>query len=480
MDPVDVDFLQQLRATFAAEAQEHLQVVTAGLLELERELPVERRRAVVENVFRAAHSLKGAARAVEFGEIESVCQALEDSFAAWKQQDSGPTAVALDALHARLNRLAKLLAPASPPAPAPPPVAAAAAAARLQPEPAVPLVPNLDVSPRAPGPETVRVRADVLDARLLEVEELLAVKLAARQRVEELRELALQVQGWHGADTMVPGPAQLQALELALASSARAAERDRDTTARLVDDLLANVKQLLLLPFGAITAGLPKLVRDLCRAQGKEAELRIEGEDIPLDKRILDALRDPLLHLLRNCIDHGVEPPAERQRRGKPARAQVRLAATPLAGHRVQITLADDGAGLDLAGIQAAAVRQGLVGAQEAAQLAPQEAQALVFRSGLSTRTEVTDLSGRGLGLAIVQENVTRLGGEVTVESRPGAGTVFRLVLPARRASFRGILVRAAGQLLVVPTRQVERVARIPADAVRSLDERDAITLDGR
>src|SRR5688572_28683175 len=110
MDPVDVDFLQQLRATFAAEAQEHLQVVTAGLLELERELPVERRRAVVENVFRAAHSLKGAARAVEFGEIESVCQALEDSFAAWKQQDNGPTAVALDALRARLNRLAKLLA----------------------------------------------------------------------------------------------------------------------------------------------------------------------------------------------------------------------------------------------------------------------------------------------------------------------------------------------------------------------------------
>ena len=492
------DFLQQLRATFRVEAEEHLQVITTGLLHLEREGDAAQRKAIVEDVFRAAHSLKGAARAVEFRDIESACQSLEDIFAAWKRQDSQPTAAVLDQLHTRVTRLAALVGapayvmtlpqwtpgePAAAPQPAPvSPPPAVTAPAPAEPDPAAASVPMPEAGATAAA-GTVRVAVDVLDARLLEAEEMLAVKLGAGQRVADLRELTQRLHAWHGelvaaGDAQVPEP--LQALERTVVNLLRAAEQDRAAVAKQVDELVANSKKLLLLPFGTVSAPLAKLVRDLCREQGKEADLRLEGEDTVLDKRILDTLKDPLIHLLRNCVDHGIEPPAERVRRGKPARAQVRLSVRQLAGSKVQVTLADDGGGIDTAKVKAAAVQHGAIAPEDAASLTEAQAQALIFRSGVTTSPLITDLSGRGLGLAIVQEKAQRLGGSVSVDSRPGAGTTFRIIVPAMRASFRGILVQAAERLLVLPTTQVERVTRARAEAIRTVEGRDTVTLEGR
>jgi two-component system chemotaxis sensor kinase CheA len=448
----DAEFLQQLRATFRIEAQEHLQAIAAGLVQLEQ-APAGEQPALVETVFRAAHSLKGAAGAVELPDIERVCQGLEDTFAAWKRQASAPAPDTLDGLHALLDRLAALLALPAPAVPLPVRAATPTAASRAG--------------------ETVRVSVALLDARLTEAEEMLTVKLAARQRVDDLRTLQRRLRASHEPD-------QRQGLERQVAAFARAAEQDGEAIGKLVDELVANAKQLLLLPFASIASGLPKLVRDLCRAQGKEAQLEIAGEHIALDKRVLDALRDPLIHMLRNCVDHGIELPAERLRRGKPARARIRLAVAPVAGGKVRVTLADDGIGIDTAKVKATAVKQGLLAAADAGALSEADALALIFRSGFTTSPLLTDLSGRGLGLPIVQENAARLGGEVTVDSQPGAGTTFRIVVPAMRATFRGVLLEVAGRALVLPTMQVERVLRLRREDLRQVEGRATCTLDGR
>jgi two-component system chemotaxis sensor kinase CheA len=191
-------------------------------------------------------------------------------------------------------------------------------------------------------------------------------------------------------------------------------------------------------------------------------------------------MKDPLVHLLRNCIDHGIEPPAERARRGKPSRATITLAVTQVNGSKVQLLLSDDGAGIDTEKVKQSAVKHGLISAEEAARLGEPEAQALIFQSEVSTSPIITQLSGRGLGLAIVREKAEKLGGEISVESRPGLGTDFRVVVPSTRATFRGILVEAAGRLLVVPTAQVERVTRARPDDVKTVEGRETISFDGR
>ncbi len=525
MSTQDDEFLQQLRAIFKLEAAEHLQAITAGLLELEKTPAPAEQREIVETVFRAAHSLKGAARAVDFIQIESLCQSLEDVFASWRQQQSHPSPDTLDPLHRSLDAMTTAMsAPQTAGgAPAPPPPSARPAFVPPPRPPAVSEPTSADMVPPAPHTpaktlppeETVRISVARLDARLVEAEEMLAVKLTFGQRVGDLGELAHRFETWRsewaavepqaralrqqmerpapgGAESR-PGPGlsrlldfldwnneQLKALEGKVTALTRTAEQDRYAVGKLVDDLLEDSKKLLMLPFATLSSAFPKLVRDLCRDLGKEAELKIHGEHIEIDKRILEEMKDPLIHLLRNSLDHGVETAVERKRRGKPLSATIKLAVSQLSGNKVQLTVSDDGAGIDAGKVKAAAVKRGLISAEEAAQLSETESQALIFRSEVSTSPMITQLSGRGLGLAIVQEKANKLGGAVSVDSQAGFGSVFRIELPATRATFRGILVKAAGRLLVVPTAQVERVARARPDNVQTVEGRETISFDGR
>ncbi len=508
MSTKEDEFLQQLRATFKVEAAEHLQAIAAGLLELEQTPAPEAQRKIVETVFRAAHSLKGAARAVNLTEIESLCQSLEDVFAAWKRQESAPSPDAFDALHRTLDAIAAQLGERIPQPEASLPVSVPASAQVVPPAPVA-------EQKTFPSEETVRITVARLDARLVEAEEMLTVKLTTGQRVEDLRELAHRFEAWRNEcaavepearalrqamDRPAPGRADpspspglarllefldrnldhLKSFESKAAALTRTAEQDLHVVGKLVDDLLEDSKKLLMLPFATLAAPFPKLVRDLCRDQGKEADLTILGEDIEIDKRILEEMKDPLIHLLRNCVDHGVELPGERARRDKPSRGTITLAVTQVNGNNVRLLVSDDGAGVDTGRVKESAVKHGLISAEEAARLNEAEAQALIFQSEVSASPIITRLSGRGLGLAIVREKAEKLGGEVSVESRPGLGTAFRIVVPATRATFRGILVEAAGRLLVVPTAQVERAARARPDDVQTVEGHETISFDGR
>jgi two-component system chemotaxis sensor kinase CheA len=477
-------FLRRLQATFRVEAREHLQTMATGLVRLKDAPLPDLQRELIESVFRAAHSLKGAARAVEMEGVESICQSLEGMFSEWRQPDCVPRFEQFESAHRQVDVMANLLDP---------PQAATPAG-----------------TPAAPpdSADIIRLPVAKLDARLAAADDMLEAKLIAGRQAQSLRELAGRFTGWRrdwddaaphfnalqrGLDR-VPDAHSVRALlqlverqrelldsvAVETAALAQAAQQDNRTVGKLVETLLQDSKSLRLVPFATLTGNFARVVRDLCRDLQKEADFEVRGEAVGIDKRVLDGLRDPLIHLLRNAVDHGIESPADRQRLGKPARGMITLSAAQAAGNRVEIAVSDDGGGIDVGAVKAAAVRQGVLAAHDAGRLDDAQAHELVFRSALSTRESVTRLSGHGLGLAIAREGAGKLGGNVTVESRAGQGTTFRFLLPAMLASFRGVLVQAGGHRFVVPTVNVDQVARVRADTVRSIEGRQMVTVAGK
>jgi two-component system, chemotaxis family, sensor kinase CheA len=494
MTAAEEEFLRSLRATFKVEAAEHLQDIGTGLLELEKAAAPGEQLEIIETVFRAAHSLKGAARAVNLTEIESLCQSLEELFAAWKRRESLPSPPTLDTAHLALDKISKVLFA---------PAAAKQSTGRTDES-----SPQLASAPTSET-ETVRITVAALDARLLEAEEMLGAKLAADQRATDLGALAGRFEQWRkewarlqprthalrqalerpreGADSPdLRGLAEffdwnhdyLRALEGKVMALRRTAEQDRLLVGKLVDDLLENSKRLLMLPLATLSPLLAKLVRDLCRDQGKEAELTIHGEEVTIDKRILEQLKDPLIHLLRNCIDHGIETPEQRRRAGKPLRAAITLTVSPMNSNQVEISLSDDGAGIDIEKVKAAAEKRGLAIPASTDRHAESAALALVFETAVSTSPMITQVSGRGLGLAIVREKTEKLGGRVAIESRRGSGTTIRMTLPLTMATFRGVLIESAQRLFIVPTAQVERVTRFKPQDVQTVEGRRTLEFD--
>ncbi len=340
--------------------------------------------------------------------------------------------------------------------------------------------------------ETVRIPIAKLDALLRQAEEMIQAKLASAQRGAELRDIQQQLLAWKTetakwkalgarqtpeATEIVAG--RLEALSAQLAGVSQAFEQDQRTLRHMVDAHLDTMKQVLMLPVSTLVEVLPRLVRDLARDQGKDVDLVIMGAEIEIDKRILEELKDPLIHLVRNCVDHGIEMPEKRLQRGKAARGTITLAFSTKGGRQVEIKVSDDGAGVDVSRLQAAAVKAGSLTGQAADKLSPQDRLQFMFQSGVSTSAILTDISGRGLGLAIVREKVEKLGGVVVVETQPGLGTTFGLRLPLTLATFRGVLVRARDRMFILPTAQVERVVRVRQDEIQTIENRETIRVDG-
>jgi two-component system, chemotaxis family, sensor kinase CheA len=219
---------------------------------------------------------------------------------------------------------------------------------------------------------------------------------------------------------------------------------------RVVDQLQDEVMRARMLPISHLFEKFPRLVRDVARAVGKQAELVIEGEATELDRSIIDAIGDSLMHLLRNAVDHGIEPPDERLAGGKPAAGVVRLTAAHAHG-QIVITVEDDGRGIDPDRIRQVAVSRGVLTEEEASRLNDDEAIDLIFRPNFSTAAQVTEVSGRGVGMDVVRANVERLSGSVVVESIPGHGTTFGITLPLTLAIVSAMLVRLGDAVYAIP-----------------------------
>lgn len=487
----DPQFQQRLRATFRAEARDHFRAIEAGLFELEKVHDEDARQKIVETIFREAHTLKGAARLVGEHAAEAVCQELEGVFSSLKQQRRSPDAAQLEQLH---DQVATLKAALGPDAEAP---AAAEHAAGT--------IPATDDTRQT----LVRVPAERLNALLLQAEEMLAVKMAGSRRTSHLQEIALRAETWRKrwaklkpqltaarrfVDQNRGSPAGRQLDDLLqfiewdhefmdelrgeLSAAGRSAGQEQSWLAGLIDGVLDNTKEILMVPGSSLLEIFPTFVRDAARREGKEIELVLEGGNTAVDRRVLEEVREAVTHLVRNAIDHGIERPAERRAAGKPEKATLTIAIAEKSGGNVEISVSDDGAGLDPDRIRHAAIEQGFI-SRETTEASEAQVLALLFESGFSTSTAVTDLSGRGLGLAIVKEKVERLGGNVTVESRPGRGTTFRLMVPITLARFRGVFVTAAGRPYVIPSAYVREIVRAPEGGIRRVKNQETLEFEG-
>jgi two-component system chemotaxis sensor kinase CheA len=543
----DAEFLQKLLVTFAVEAQEHLQGLSSGLLRLERnEDTSESRAKLVETIFREAHSLKGASRAVNQGEIEALCQSLEEIFSALKKNTLQTSAGLFDLLQEVLDFLGRVLADVATVRTHDDKIlqrqlinrleeAVSRSAAQSVPKESPLILPLPDsviqidtppprspdsaaqiVAPPAVLPETVRVSTARLTSMLLQTEEMLSVKLASFQRVLDMRSTRMAFSTWNkewagvqpliheirpalfpdddrrqsrGSTNVKNALARvldfidwnsnfIKSFETRFTSELKSAEQDDRIVGSMVNNLLGDMKKVLMFPFSSLLEILPKIVRDLSRENGKKIEMTISGEEIEIDRRILEEMKDPLVHLIRNCIDHGIESPLEREKKGKPPCGKISVAVFPL-DDKVELTVTDDGGGIATEAVRSALFKLGTLSKETVAELDSHELLAHIFHSGVTTSPIITEISGRGLGLAIVREKVEKIGGTITVATTLDSGTTFCVVLPLTVATLRGVLVRLGEHLFVLPAMYVVKVVRVKTEEIKSVESRETISVDG-
>ncbi len=245
---------------------------------------------------------------------------------------------------------------------------------------------------------------------------------------------------------------------------------------RVLGELQKSVMKIRMVPVEQLFRRFPRIIRDVARLRNKDIALELEGQNTDLDKSILDALSDPLAHLVRNAADHGIETGTEREAAGKSARGTIRLNAYH-DGDQVVIEVSDDGKGLDREKIVRRAIERGLLSAGEASQLNELESLQLIFAPGLSTADEVTEISGRGVGLDVVKSSLEALKGTVELASAPGRGTTFRLLVPLTLASIRALLFRVHGRLYAVPLASVAEITRITEQGIHRIDDHEVFQL---
>ena len=513
---------KELAQLFKAESAEHLARLDDGLLRLEK-TPGD--QPLLEEVFRESHSLKGAARMLGLSKIEAAAHGLETILNTACKGETPLTPDVIERMTIVLGDLRKLVEEALSGAPAGAssaittdhPLGVGRALARD-----VGLKPELQLfyfadgtpangqsgiasAPDKPPPtagepfriETVRVETRKLDDLLTLVGELSVIEGRGQYRLllmdNLLEQWTMLERSRRKYQTVLRGTGiEAKACEALHAEGevlAQLGDRLKEARDAFYEDgarLETTVKALeervhaaRLLPLSTVFALFPRMVRDLAKQQGKEVELVIEGGEISVDKRILEEMKDPLMHLLRNALDHGVEPQPERERQGKPRGGVVRLRAVR-EGSGVLLEVRDDGRGLDMEAIRQAALKHGLHDETTLAAMTPAQLQQLIFLPGFSTCTFVTELSGRGVGLDVVRANVERLKGEIRIESSPQQGTVMQVRLPLSLATTRLLLAGVGDRLYGLPIDLIYTSRRIREEDIFTFEGRPAIELDGQ
>lgn len=507
-----------LRDLFRIEAEGQTQDLMQGLLQLEKE---PSRQDLLEGCMRAAHSLKGAARIVELGVAVTMAHAMEDIFvqaqngalvldrvridlllkgvdllvAMAKSPDleSGSQDAAWQAEAESLSAalLRPQMEPDDPtflPAPAPPAGAVPAAPQRAATTIEPPAPPEADNRALRVSAENLNRLLDLAGESLVEAGRLKPFRqsLSRLKRMQREGAKALEI-----LQAALPADLLDERARQALADAQRCLTDCRKHLAERLDELDESDRKAAMLahrlydqalmvrmrPFADGVGAFPRMVRDIARQLGKQVRLDIIGERTQVDRDILERLEAPLGHLLRNALDHGLETAEERIAIGKPAEGTIRLEARHQAGV-LQIVVADDGRGIDIERVRAAVVRRGLASEETAARLGESELLEFPFLPGFTLKEEVTEISGRGVGLDVVQDMVRQVRGRVRITSRPGEGTQFRLELPLTLSVVRSLLVEIGGEPYAFPFAHIVRALQLPPDRIRTLEGRQHFALD--
>jgi len=455
---IDAPFAPELAATFAAEAAEYVAQLNRGLIELETGADDARRQELLEELRRTAHTLKGSAGFTPHREIVERAHEIENQLAAIAAGDERDRP--FDSIYAHLDAVLRDLETESP---APLPAGEVAAE------------------------ESVRVPTRKLDALMSLIGEILVTRVRGEERLAEVRVLRERLGDlsdlWRRGVRPGKGDRAESAIPDALGDSMHAVttlwrelERDAMHMLILTDSLQNEIKRVRMQPIGVLFDGFRRTVRDLAARHDRQVRVVVEGESSEVDKKILEELRHPLLHLIRNAVDHGLEPVAERAAAGKDPAGTLTLRASTRAS-TIVVEVEDDGRGLDYEAIRRVAASRNLL---TEAVATDEELAEVVFLAGFSTRDAVGELSGRGVGLDAVREKVHRLEGEISVVSSRGSGTKFTLTVPLTLSTSRGLLVRAGKDVWALPFSGIQRIVRVAPEAIVTIDRHEAVLIDGR
>lgn len=340
--------------------------------------------------------------------------------------------------------------------------------------------------------QTVRISTEKLNSLMQQSEELIAIKSTFSYFTKELQNINYQFglrskktnSNPYNMDSADRKVAEAKILdenfkkkhESDLAQLIKEMSQFQHVSSRMIDELMYGIKTTLLFPFSSMLGIFPKLVRDLSRQYSKDIDLTIIGDSIEIDRRILEELKDPLIHLVRNSIDHGIENTKDRELKGKNPTGKIEIQILQNVDRKVELHLMDDGGGLDKGKIISSALKCGIIQSKDVDKLSDMEIHTLIFQSGISTSQFITDISGRGLGMAIVAEKVNKLGGSIKIETTKDLGTKFILTLPQTLSTFRGVLVQSANQQFIVPSVVVERAIRIQYSDIKTVKSKKTLS----
>jgi len=543
---MDEKFLKRLLATFKIEAGEHLTKIASELIVFEKSVIDVEKAKLIESIFREAHSLKGASRAVNLYDIETICQNLENLFAAIKKNEIISSPSLFDIAHAAVDLITKYLsieegAERSAVKGELDIVAGSISEVLLsdyrEPQADIvviegenELISKDDISgknrevqeqniilPKSVltgeekfgSAETIRILASKLDSLLINAEEMLSSKLAYEQLTGEINALDLKFsdlkKNWNKIQSSMKKPGRkdnrlekkentnspLEILEMIDGNSNLIKELDNKirflhkstrqnnlALSVLIKTLIDDIKDIMMLPFSYLFDLIPKIVRDLSRDLRKEIDFEMTGSEIEVDRRILEELRDPLIHIIRNSIDHGIESPSERESKSKNPKGKISVSVFQQESNKVEILIEDDGRGINYTKVKSIAVKKGYISVEQSAEMTEEESMQLVFESDISTSSVITDISGRGLGMAIVKEKVEKLGGSIKIASVMEEGTKLLLTVPVTLSTFRGIIVSCDEKYFVVPTVYVEQALRTRKSEIKTVGNKETILVN--
>lgn len=463
--------------TYKAETREHIQNLNLGLLDLEKS---PRDKNLLESMMREAHTIKGSSIMMGYKRIADIAHRMEDGLekalkdaAVLKKahfdilfkcldaieplledkvtwSDKGIESPFVDELCKEFEGIFNIEAPKTKEIPA---------HVKKEPSPD-PAQQKIEPRPASSADESMRVDIDRLDKVVNISGELLISKIRLSELVYLLEDKTRALKDREGPLGMIA--------------------RDLSKVSQNIDFLSKNMQEeimkIRMIPVSYLFNTFPRAMRDLAQKNNKEIDFMIEGEETHLDKAILDRMKDPLMHLLRNAVDHGIEPKEERIKKGKPAEGKVTLSAAHEGSH-ITITIADDGAGIDTGRIKEIAIEKGIIAKSKAANLSDEDAHQILFTPGFTTAKEVTDISGRGVGLDVVREAIVQLKGMIEIRSTKNVGTQFVLRLPLTLAIAESLLVAAGNDVFAIPVDAVLETIRIKPDDIKSVESKDAITI---
>lgn len=558
------EFLKKIMATFRIEAEETINAMSADLIELEKAPKESHQQELIEVIYRASHSLKGAARAVNFSDIESLCHAFEDVMTAIRSDELKISSEFFTISHQTVDLINKVLhvkdgevsqelyntvstqigdltmfetgfaveSKGAENIPEPetesdedPEIVEPAAETQEQEKVGEQEVTSehansqeiskkrVETYSKKTADKTIRISTQKLDNLLFQVEEMLSLKLSVIQRTEYLQSTLNKLSIWDKEFAGVFASilkikqfldeegrtlsneekemakiihfnewasSHIKNIEKELSNIRSFSQQEVYSTGSKIETLLDDVRELITVPFSTLLNGFPKMVRDIASDLEKGIDFTIKGDDVEIDRRILEKLRNPLIHILRNSIDYGIEKPYIRIKNKKSIKGNITLKIERLENNKVELSISDDGVGVNLEKLKQLYIKNKGIAEKDIEKITEKECLDYMFVSGISTSDIVTDLSGRGLGLAIVKDSIEQLGGEINIETTIGKSTNFRILLPTSIITFRGVLFELSGREFIIPTSKVHKVIRLNKKEIKTIENKATIPFAGK